>query len=121
MKNINSKFPYFDAIQELEKINSCCSLRDKFDYIVSSNTLMKMCVIDFYHGKEEITTMDDELPILIFVTLNSKITNPFSQISLVDDYLSCFPEFDVERRFLFNLKVNYNIKNNKFNTNALKK
>lgn len=100
-----SKFPYYDAIRELEKIESCSSLRDKFDYIVSSNTLMKMNVIDFYHGKEEIVTMDDELPLLIFVVLHSKILNSFSQISLVDDYLSCFSEFDVERRFLFNLKV----------------
>lgn len=66
---------------------------------------MKMNVIDFYHGKEEIVTMDDELPLLIFVVLHSKILNSFSQISLVDDYLSCFSEFDVERRFLFNLKV----------------
>ena len=101
----NDEFPYIEAIRELEKIDSCKCLRDKFDYIVSSNTLMKMKVIDFYNGKEELSSMDDELPIIIFIVLNCKINNPLSQINLIDDYLSTNPDFEIEKRFLLNLKV----------------
>jgi hypothetical protein len=34
---------------------------------------MKTAIIDFYNGKEEIQTMDDELPIIIFIILNTNI------------------------------------------------
>jgi len=101
----NDDFPYIDAIRELEKVDTSKCLRDKFDYIISSNTMMKMRVIDYYNGKEELSTMDEELPILIFVVLHTKITNLFSQLNFVDDYLSTFPDFEVEKRFLMNLKV----------------
>lgn len=67
---------------------------------------MKMKVIDYYNGKEELNSMDDELPILIFIALHIRIKNPFSQVNLVDDYLSAFPDFEIEKRFLLNLKVN---------------
>ena len=101
----NDDFPYIDAIRELEKVSTSKCLRDKFDFIVSSNTVMKMRVIDYYHGKEELSTMDEELPILIFVVLHTKISNLFSQLNLIDEYLSTFPDFEVEKRFLMNLKV----------------
>ena len=103
----NDEYPYSESIRELEKIDSCKSLRDKFDYVVSSNTLMKMKVIDFHNGKEEVCSMDDELPIIIFIVLHAKIKNPFCQINLVDDYLSAFPDFEIEKRFLLNMKVYY--------------
>lgn len=101
----NDDFPYIDAIRELEKLVTSKCLRDKFDCVVSSNTLMKMRVIDYYNGKEEIVAMDEELPILIFVVLHTKIPNLMSQISFVDDYLSNFPDFEVEKRFLMNTQV----------------
>jgi hypothetical protein len=38
-------------------------------------SMMRASVIDFHKGKVELLTMDDELPVIIFVILQSKVSN----------------------------------------------
>jgi hypothetical protein len=43
-------------------------------------TFMKLEVYDFYKGKEELVSMDDELPIYIYIVLNSDVENIFAEL-----------------------------------------
>lgn len=49
--------------------------------------------------------MDDELPILIFIILNTNIRNLYSQIALIEDYITHDSTYESERRTLINFKV----------------
>lgn len=97
---------YQQAINEIEKFEMTTSFTDKFDLLVTTNTAMKTTVIEFYKGKEELISMDDELPVLLFILIKCKCKNLFAQLSLVEDFLSLLGDIDYERRFIMNFKVN---------------
>ena len=61
--------PYNHAIRELEKISYCESPREKLKCIMMMKSMMKASVIDFHSAKEELASMDDELPIIIYIIL----------------------------------------------------
>ena len=44
---------------------------------------MKTEVVDFWAGKEALETMDDEFPVLIYVTLMSGVKNIAAEIRLL--------------------------------------
>jgi len=67
------KIPYHLALFELDKINSVFSPREKLKSIMMMRSLMRAEVIDFYKGKEELVSMDDELPVNIYIVLMSNI------------------------------------------------
>jgi len=52
---------------------------------------MKYAVIEFYHGQEEIISMDDELPLLIFILGYSEVKNLASNFKLLYDYINFYP------------------------------
>ncbi len=67
--------------------------------------MVKINVMDFHRGKEEILTMDDELPIFIFVVLQTEVRNLMAEVCLVEDYINYSTDLDNERRLLINLRV----------------
>lgn len=83
---------------------------------------MKSNIVEFHKGKVELNTMDDELPILIFVILMSDVEDLIPQIFLIEDYISNDDLFESEKRLVINLKVYINdifhfqyLKNKKYN------
>lgn len=101
----DSEMPYSQAIEEISKIDSTFSLRDKFTLMVSANTLMKTAVIEFYQGREELISMDDELPVVLWVLLKSRCEKPLTQICMVEDFICLQEEFDFEKKFIMNFKM----------------
>ena len=67
--------------------------------------MMRSSVIDYHHGKEELVSMDDELPVVIFIILNSNIKNLFAEISLVEDFINLDPSIESEKKLLTNIRV----------------
>jgi len=41
---------------------------------------MKTDVVDYWKNKEEIGTMDDELPIIVFIVSRSTVPNLFAEV-----------------------------------------
>lgn len=73
--------------------------------------MVRINVLDFHKGKEEILTMDDELPIFIFVVLQTDISNLMAEVCLIEDYINYSTDCDNERRLLINLRVKLNNEN----------
>lgn len=72
--------PYNEAIRELEKITLVSSPREKLKCTMMMRSMMRAGVIDFHKGKEELASMDDELPIVIYIILMANIPNLFTEL-----------------------------------------
>ena len=97
--------PYNGAINELNKLNFAQAPCEKLTLLLMANSMMKTSVVDFHKGKVELSTMDDELPITIYVMSQTKVDNIMAELSFVDDYIRFFQEYESELRLITNLKV----------------
>lgn len=66
-------------------------------------SMMRAGVIDFHNGKEELVSMDDELPILIYIILMSDIKHVFSEINIISDFINQDPTLESEKRLILNV------------------
>ena len=46
-----------------------------------------MCILEYTNGKYELDSMDDELPIIIFIATQVKVNNLFAELNIIDDYI----------------------------------
>lgn len=76
--------------------------------------MMKTSVVDFHKGKLELNTMDDELPITIYVLSQVKVESLMAELSFVEDYVKFFQEYESELRLMTNLKVKCRVRNLNF-------
>lgn len=97
--------PYEGAINELKKLNFAQAPCEKLTVLLMANSMMKTAVVDFHKGKLELSTMDDELPITIYVLSQTKVESLMAELSFVDDYIRFFQEYESELRLMTNLKV----------------
>ncbi|KAL4467787.1 hypothetical protein ABPG74_013122 [Tetrahymena malaccensis] len=104
-KNNKEIRPYNDAIRELEKIQYVSSPREKLKCTMMMRSMMRAGVIDFHKGREELASMDDELPILIYIILMCNINNLFTELQIVDDFINLDPSIEAEQRFLLNIRM----------------
>lgn len=58
-----------------------------------------------YNIKEELLTMDDELPVIIYIVLMSEFRNQYAEIQYVDDFANTDQSIENERRVLTNIRV----------------
>ncbi len=49
--------------------------------------------------------MDDELPIIIFVLIQSDLADAYSQFALIEDFINANSTLEGEQRFVASLKV----------------
>ncbi|EAR86736.2 vacuolar sorting protein 9, VPS9 domain protein (macronuclear) [Tetrahymena thermophila SB210] len=104
-KNNKEIRPYNDAIRELEKIQYVSSPREKLKCTMMMRSMMRAGVIDFHKGREELASMDDELPILIYIILMCNINNLFTELQIVEDFINLDPSIEAEQRFLLNIRM----------------
>ena len=48
---------------------------------------MRNRFLEYTSGKDELISMDDELPIIIYIVTQVNIGNIFAELNLVDDYI----------------------------------
>jgi hypothetical protein len=102
---------YFDAIAEMEKVQYCQTPRDKLvrglnqACIVMMNSEMRSAVIKYHHAKLEIESMDEELPITIFVLSRVYCRQLYSHLHFVRHYLKSKDESDNQERVVSNVLV----------------
>ncbi|OMJ66371.1 hypothetical protein SteCoe_36791 [Stentor coeruleus] len=96
------KNPYFSAIESLNNLDKHSCPIDKLNCILESTTHMKTTVIDYWRGREELETMDDQLPVIIFIVCKTSLDNFPAQIEFLTDYTRVNTGMDNENRLLIN-------------------
>lgn len=69
------------------------------------NSRMRSAVIKNHKGKVEIESMDDELPITIYIVAHCTSTHIFSNLEYVESYVKCKGDLDNEEKIIFTLRV----------------
>ena len=65
---------------------------------------LRNCILDYTNGKYELDSMDDELPIIIYIVTQLNVNNLFAEIYMVDDYLKCsLRDETIQNKMIFNL------------------
>jgi hypothetical protein len=98
--------PYRSAILEVQRMPSVKSPREKLSILLMTHSLMKSLVVDYHKGKEEIGSMDEELPLLIYIMLNANIDNLAAELHFVEDYVNVDPMLESDKRLMTNFTVN---------------
>ena len=80
------EYPYKSVIDILGMISFERSLRKKFEILTSASLEIRTCALEYSNGKYELDSMDDELPIIIYIATQIKVTNIFAELNIVDDY-----------------------------------
>ena len=50
---------------------------------------IRKCILDYTNCKCELNSMDDELPIIIYISTQLKVANLFAELNMIDDYIKC--------------------------------
>jgi hypothetical protein len=100
----NTDFPYKNVIETINKIEYEKYIKNKFKILTQSSLEMRNYYLDYTSGKEELVSMDDELPIVIYITTQLNIGNLFAELNMIDDYIKCTMRDDlVQNKMVINL------------------
>lgn len=72
--------------------------RDAVEALLASQLEMKTCALEASAGQEELCSMDDIMPIFVFVLLRSSLGHPFACARFAGDALSQDDRMDTEGR-----------------------
>ena len=98
------EFPYKSVLDILGMISFEKSLRKKFEILTSASLEIRTCVLEYSNGKYELDSMDDELPIIIYIATQIKVTNIFAELYIVDDYFRIISRDDlIQNKMITNL------------------
>jgi len=89
-KNIykeNEDIPYKNVIENINKIIFEKSLKKKFRNLTQCSLEMRSSFLEYTSGKDELISMDDELPIIIYIVTQINIGNIFVELNMLDDYI----------------------------------
>ena len=64
---LEDEHPYYGALNELNKIQNVRNPREKLNSLLMMMSSLKTAIVDFHQSRVELASMDDELPILIYV------------------------------------------------------
>lgn len=100
----NEDLPYKSVIDILSMISFERSLRKKFEILTAASLEIRTCVLEYSNGKHELDSMDDELPIIIYIATQIKVANMFAELNIVDDYFRIISRDDLmQNKMITNL------------------
>ena len=79
--------PYKSVIDFVNMVPLENSLKKKFEILTKSSLEIRTCILEYTNGKYELDSMDDELPIIIYIATQVKVVNLFAELNIIDDYL----------------------------------
>lgn len=89
----------------LGKITEMVTPIEKLNCLLMSVASLKTAVVEFWRGKEELDAMDDLLPVVIFILMQSSVKTPAAQIAFLQDYVGRASRYENEARLLINFEV----------------
>ena len=85
----NDPIPFMPVIENINKLQLEKCLKKKFKIITQSSLEIRNCILEYTGGKYELESMDDELPIIIYLVTQINIENLFAELYMIDDYIKC--------------------------------
>ena len=85
----NDPIPFMPVIENINKLQLEKCLKNKFKIITQSSLEIRNCILEYTGGKYELESMDDELPIIIYLATQINIENLFAELYMIDDYIKC--------------------------------
>jgi len=100
------KFGYENSIKAINKIKHLLYPHEKLAQIMQMYADMKTTVIDYSKGKSELITMDDQMPIFIYIMAMCTLSHPLTELNFLSDYLNYRDKgYDTEQQLVTNLQA----------------
>ena len=124
-------FTFKSTIDYINKIEYEQNPKSKFDTLIEAGLELRNTILGCHGGKNELNSMDDELPIFIYCTTQINIKNAPAEYHMVEDYLKyASAELDESKvvtnvmssiTFIVNgWEINDNLDNNEDDENDIK-
>ena len=79
--------PFKSTIDNMNKIEYEQNPKSKFDTLIEAGLELRNTILGCHGGKNELNSMDDELPIFIYCTTQINIKNAPAEYHMIEDYL----------------------------------
>ena len=100
----NDDYPYKNVIETINKISYEKYIKNKFKILTQSSLELRSYILEYTSGKDELVSMDDELPIIIYISTQLNAENLFAELNMVDEYIKCTMRDDlVQNKMVTNL------------------
>ena len=98
------EIPYKSVIDLVNMICFEKTLRKKFEILTQASLEIRTCILEYTSGKYELDSMDDELPIIIYIATQVEVGNLFAELNIVDDYIKSILRDDlIQNKMVTNL------------------
>ena len=81
--------PFKSVVNIINQIQFEKFLHKKFEILTQASLEIRKCILEYTDGKFELESMDDELPIIIFISTQVKVNNFIAELNMLDDYIKC--------------------------------
>ena len=112
----NEPIPFKPVIENINKIPLEKCLKNKFKILTQCSLEIRNCILEYTGGKSELESMDDELPIIIYLVTQINVENLFAELNMIDDYIKCTMRDElVQNKMVTNLLSSLNFVSDKWN------
>ena len=96
--------PYKSVIDIVNMIPLEKSIKKKFEILTKGSLEIRTYILEQTNGKYELDSMDDELPIIIYIATQVKVDNLFAELNMVDEYIKSILRDDfIQNKMVTNL------------------
>ena len=112
-------FPFRTVVEKINQINFEKCLKKKFAILAQSSLEIRNCILEYTNGKYELDSMDDELPIVIYIATQINVDNLFAELNMLDDYIkSTLRDTLIQNKMVTNLLSSLMFINTKWNSDT---
>jgi len=114
------KDPFKSVVNIINQITFEKFLHKKFEILTQASLEIRKCILEYTDGKFELESMDDELPIIIFISTQVKVNNLIAELNMIDDYIKCTMRDNlVQNKMVTNLLSSLMYLSKSWNSNTL--
>ena len=96
--------PYKSVIDIVNMIPLEKSIKKKFEILTKGSLEIRTYILEYTNGKYELDSMDDELPIIIYIATQVKVPNLFAELKIVEEYIRTILRDDlIQNKMVTNL------------------
>ena len=117
----STNVPYKSTIDCINKIEFEQSPVEKLDTLINAGLELRNTILGSNAGKSELNSMDDELPIFIYLATQMNLKNSSAEFHFVEDYLKFCENEISESKVLTNLMSAVLFINNGWNLDQMNK
>ena len=116
----NDKIPFKSVIDIINKVPLEQSIKKKFEILTYGSLEIRTYILEYTNGKYELDSMDDELPIIIYITTQIKVNNIFAELNIVEEYIKCILRNNlIQNKMVTNLMSSLGFISNNWNSETL--